>query len=230
MPLVLVESEMGIVAVCDSGLALPSSTDQDELVRRLEPMARTGQVFYLVTDDPLRCRLELRAGGPASPPDRELEPAGGTFGLDLPSGRLAVHGWTREGNPVSAGTVESAPGAHVLSAMVRRPFDSERHSQEMTELLGDDWAHVKRVDRLALLGCLPIVVTGLVVLAQRWRWLLYVLPLLALSWLPHVALRAGRRYREAGRRMEELEKARPQFLLQVEPTAQAGLAGGFVRV
>jgi hypothetical protein len=229
MVLVHVESEMAIVAACDPTVELPSGTDADELVRRLEPMALAGKVFYLVTDDPVRYRIELVAGEPASI-DPELEASGGAFGLDLPTGRLALHGWTREGVPVAAGAIGCQPGQQALSVFVRRPFDSARHAQEMTSLLGDDWEHVKRVDRLSLLGCLPLVATAVLVLAQKWRWLLYALALLVLSYMPHVVLRSGRRYRDAERRQKAVEDARPHFLVRVAPTDQAGLAGGFLRV
>lgn len=231
MTLLKVDSETGIVAACDPSCTLPSGLDQEALVRELEATARSGRVFYLVTDDPIRCRIELLADEP--PPatlGEEFEPAGGTFGLDLPSGTLVLHGWSRAGDPEVAGSIGSAPGAHVLSVLTRRPFDGSRHEAEMAALLGADWGYTKRVDKLALIGCLPLALTALIVIGQRWHLLWYAVPLLAVLWLPHLVLRRARRYQQAERRMSEHEQARPHFVIRATPTTQSGLAGGFLRV
>jgi hypothetical protein len=66
-------------------------------------------------------------------------------------------------------------------------------------------------------------------LAQRWRWLLYLLPLLLVSWVPYLVLRQGRRYKAAEARAQEQEQARPHYVLSVVSTEQRGLAGGFLR-
>ena len=47
-----VGSESGIVALGDGQTDLPAGLDQEALLRRLEPLSRSAQVFYLVTDDP----------------------------------------------------------------------------------------------------------------------------------------------------------------------------------
>jgi len=222
---------MAIVAACDPSVTLPSGTDQDALVRELEPMARSGRVFYLITDDPIHCRIELLAGEePPSSLGREFEPTGGAFGLELPSGRVAVQGWSRDGVPAMAGDVASVPGRHAASVLSRRPFDSSRHAEDMAALLGAEWTYMERVNRLGLVGCLPLVLTTIGVLARKWQALWYVLPLLAISWLPYLVLRRSRRYRMAERRAWEHEQTRPHYVLHVTPTAQPALAGGFLRV
>jgi hypothetical protein len=228
---IAVASEMAIVAVCDPSVRLPSNPDQDVLVRELEPMARSGRVFYLITDDPVQYRIGLVAGEqPPSTHDREFEASGGTFGLELPSGRVALHGWSREGIPMLAGAVESAPGPHVLSVLARRPFEASRHAEDMTALLGSEWTYMERVNRLGLVGCVPLVVTAITVLAQKWHWLWFVLPFLAVSWVPYLFLRRSPRYKAGERRAWEEEQARPHFVFSVIPTVQRGLPGGFLRV
>lgn len=218
------------MALCDPSVALPHGTDQDALIQTLEPLARAAQVFYLVTDDPLQCRVELLSGEePAPELASELEPHGGTFGLELPSGRLAVHGWTREGVPVVAETIEAASGAQALSVWARRPFDGARHAAEMAALLGGEWTYMERVNRLGLVGCLPLALVAISLMARRWHWLWVLLPLLAVSWLPYLLLQRGRRYRAAERRATEVEQARPHYAFAVTPSDRT-LPGGFLRV
>lgn len=224
-------SESAIVAFSDPSVRLPSGQDQDALVRELEPMARAGLVFYLIADDPLRCRIGLLAGQPpASELDREFEPSAGAFRLDLPGGQAAVFGWNAAGEPVMAGAAGTAAGTHMLSVLSRRPFESSRHAEDMEKLLGAEWAYMQRVNKLGLVGCLPIAITVLTVIAKQWHWLWYALPLLALSWLPYLLLSRGRRYRAAESRSAEVEKAHPHYVVSLMPTDQSGLAGGFLRI
>jgi hypothetical protein len=130
-----VASEQALVVVCDPSVTLPAGTDQDLLLRQLEPLVRDGKVFYLVTDDPASYRVELLAGEqPPAALDRHFEPSGGAFGLDVPTGRIGVHGWGRDGVPVLAGSVETTGASHVLSILSRRPFDGKRHDQDMDAL------------------------------------------------------------------------------------------------
>jgi len=102
--------------------------------------------------------------------------------------------------------------------------------KDMRAMLGADWTYMERVNRLGLVGCLPLLLTAIIVLAQQWRWLWYVLPLLALSWVPYLLLRRGSRYRRAERKAGEAEQTRPHFVVRVASTTQPGLAGGFLRV
>ena len=226
-----VASELAVVAIADPSASLPSGADRDALVRDLEPLARSGRVFYLVTDDPVRYRIGLLTDEQRPPAlGRDFEPSGGTFALELPSGRAALLGWGRDGAPILAGSIELAPGSHVLSVLARRPFEGSRHVEDMRALLGSDWTYMERVNRLGLVGCLPLLLTGIVVLAQKWRWLWYVLPVLGLSWVPYLVLRRGPRYRRGERRAREAEEARPHFVFCILPTEQQGLPGGFLRV
>ena len=162
------------MTVGDSLTALPAGLDQDVLLQHLEPLARSGQIFFLVADDPVRYRID--------------------------------------------------------SVLTRRPFDGARHAEDMSELLGADWRFMQTVDRLGLVGCLPLVLTAVCMLAAKWRWLWYVLPVLAVSWLPYIVLKRSHRYKAAERRAAEQEQSRPHYVLSLTPTQQDGLSGGFLRV
>jgi hypothetical protein len=225
-----VASEAGIVTVGDSLTALPSGLDQNALLRHLEPLARSGQIFFLVADDPVRYRIELWAA--EAPPEslaRELEPVGGAFRLDVPSGRIAVSGWDEAGTAAEAAALAVSPGPHLLSALARRPFDGARHAEDMRELLGAEWKFMQTVDRLGLVGCLPLAVTAICVMAARWHWLWYVLPVLAASYLPYIVMKRSPRYRAAEGRAAQFEQAQPHYVLSLTETQDRGVAGGFLR-
>jgi hypothetical protein len=225
-----VTSETGVVTVADTGTPLPSGLDQDALLKHLEPLARGGRIFFLVDDDPVGYRIELLADEAVpSVLAREVEPAGGTFRLEAHSGRVVVCGWDRTGQPGEAGGLTLSPGGYLVSVLKRRPFDGTRHAADMSELLGADWKFMQMVDRLGLLGCLPMVVTALFLLTQRWHWLWYALPVLALSWAPYVFLKRTRRYRAAEGRAAEFERARPHYVLTLTPTHGDAVSGGFLR-
>ena len=148
-----VASESGIVAVADPGAALPGGLDQAALLRQLEPMASAGDAFYLVTDDPLRFRIDVAAvDAPPAGLDAAFERLGGAFRLRTATGRLAVTGWDAAGRAIEAGSVVVLPGPYTLSVFGRRPFDGARHGKEMAALLGPEWMYMQRIDRLGLLG------------------------------------------------------------------------------
>jgi hypothetical protein len=226
-----VSSESGVVALAGPTAALPPGLDQESLLRQLEPLAHSAQVFFLVTDDPVRYRIDVVADEPLPPGlDRDFEPLGGAFRLEAPSGRVALVGWNKAGEPREAGSVSVSPGVHLASIFARRPFDGRRHAEHMAKLLGDDAKFMQVVDRLGLVGCLPMILVAVAVLMARWRWLWYLVPLLAVSWLPYVILKFSRRYRRAERRASEAELARPHYVISLSPTRQDELRGGYVRV
>jgi hypothetical protein len=226
-----VSSESGFVVLGDPQVPLPSGLDQEAQLRQMEPLARAARIFFLVTDDPVVYRLDLMADEPTPAGlEREFEPLGGAFRLDVPGGHLAVTGWDKAGTPCEAGGLPVTGGTHHLSVLTRRPVDGARHAADMAALLGPDWGYMQRIDRLGLVGCLPLAATSLCILAQRWRWLWYVLPLLAVSWVPFLVLKQGRRYRAAERRVSEAEKALPHFVIRLVPTAESDLPGGYIRV
>jgi len=226
-----VTSEAGVVAVGDSQTALPAGLDQDVLFKHLEPLARSAGLFFLVTDDPLRYRIDLFAGEPPPPGlDLEFEALGGVFRLEVPSGTVALTGWDKSGKASEAGGLAVSPGTQLLSVLTRRPFDGTRHVKEMSELLGTEWHYMQKVNKLGLAGCLPWVLIAICILAGKWHWLWYVVPLLAVSWLPYLLLKRGHRYKAAERREIEHEQARPHYVLSLTPTQESHLSGGFLRV
>ena len=219
------------MTVGDPLTELPAGLDQAVILQQLEPLARSGRIFFLVTDDPVRYRIDLFAGEtPPSSLAREFEATGGSFRLDVTSGTVALCGWDKAGHSGEAGSLAVDPGPHVLSVLARRPFDGARHAEDMSDLLGADWKFMQTVSRLGLIGCLPLAVTALCIFAGQWHWLRYVLPLLALSWLPYVVLKRSHRHRAAERRAAEHEKARAHYVVSLTPTQQDGLSGGFLRV
>jgi len=225
-----VASEAGIVALADSQAVLPAGLDQDPLLRQLEPQAHSANLFFLVTDDPVAYRIDLVAREPPPGPDGDLEGLGGAFRLDVPSGRAVLFGWDRSGQPEEAGGIAVPPGTQLVSVLSRRPFEAVRHAREMSELLGAEWDYMQKVNKLGLIGCLPLLLALVLVLIGRWSWLSVAVPIVVLSWLPYVVLKRGQRFRDAERRSLEHERARAHYVITLTPTEGSDLSGGFVRV
>ena len=226
-----VGSESGIVALGDGQTDLPAGLDQEALLRRLEPLSRSAQVFYVVTDDPVRYRLDVLVDEslPAGL-DRDFESLGGAFRLEAPNGRVALIGWDAQGQPREAGDAAVTPGPQRVTVFGRRPFDGKRHAEDMATLLGADARFMHMVDRLVFIGCLPLIVVAIATFAARWRWLFYLVPVLVVSWLPHLAFKRSRRYRNAQARASAAETARPHFVIRLAATRQDETPGGFIRV
>lgn len=226
-----VTTEVGVVALGDSQAVLPSGLDQDALLRQSEPMAHSGSLFFLVTDDPVTYRIDLVVGEPSPPgPDRDFEGLGGVFRLEVPSGRVALTGWDKSGQPAEAGAIALPPGTQLVSVLTRRPFDGPRHVKDMSELLGAEWDYMQMVNKLGLIGCLPLLLTLVLVLIGRWSWLVVAVPIVVLSWLPHIVLKRGQRFRDAERRSLDHERARAHYVITLTPTGASDLSGGFLRV
>ncbi|HKC99298.1 MAG TPA: hypothetical protein VKG20_14765 [Methylomirabilota bacterium] len=227
-----VSSESGVVALAGpTAAALPAGLDQEPLLRQLEPLVHSAELFFLVTDDPVRYRIDVIGNEPLPPGlERDFEALGGAFRLEAPSRRVVLIGWDKAAEPREAGGVSVSPGAHLVSLFARRPFDGRRHAEDMAKLLGDDAKFVRIVDRLGLIGCLPMILVAISVLIARWRWLWYLVPLLAVSWMPYMILKCGGRYRRAERRASEAERARPHYVIGLAPTRHPELRGGYVRV
>ena len=186
----------------------------------------------------MRFRVDLYiAETPPPELQRDFQALGGSFLLDLPSGRLVVAGYNSADAAAGELPIAMPNGAYVLTLMGRRAFDGRRHEQEMVALVGDaDWNFSKRANWLSFLGCIPtILALGSVFLAVRqgqWRGFVYfALPLFVLAWAPHILLRNSKRYRRIERLMKEHEAAKPDFILKLAPTERTdGLSGGFVNV
>ena len=236
-----VQADSGILLVRDPSSPLPAPAHRDgEIQSALVAEARAGHLFHVVTDDPLRCRLEVYAGETLpSDRQREFERVGGSFLLHVPSGRLSVSGYDRLRSEVagSHAPIDVPAGRYLLAFFERRAFDAERHEANMLSLLGrSDWEYSKRIDRLGLIGCLvaalPVVAGFGTIFVPRWRPLLiYVLPLILLAWAPYHVLRLTTRYRAIQRRAQEHEDRQPHYIVVLEKDdGTSALEGGFVRV
>jgi hypothetical protein len=202
----------------------------------LERDAAAANLFFLSTpDDPIEFRVDLHVE--ESPPAErhdDFQALGGTFRLDLPSGQLVAVACDDE-DKQEEHRLEVPPGTYALTAMGRRVFDGRRHEREMIALVGEeDWRHSQRVDRLGLLGCLPMLLGLLgLVFAIRGRFdvLLYVALPSAVLWLPFFLLRRTKRYRGIEARMNQHEAQKPFHILRLVRAERVdGLAGGFLEI
>ena len=117
-----------------------------------------------------------------------------------------------------------------MSVLARRPFEAARHAQDMRELLGAEWEYMQRVNKLGLVGCLPLLLTLVLVLIGRWSWLAVAVPVTVLGWLPYVVLKRGARFKAAERRSTEHERSKPHYVITLGATPESDLSGGFLRV
>src|SRR5499427_7359583 len=102
-----VSSESGVVALAGpAAAAFPAGLDQESLLRQLEPLAHSAELFFLVTDDPVRYRIDVIGNEPLPPGlERDFEALGGAFRLEAPSRRVVLIGWDKAGEPREAGGV-----------------------------------------------------------------------------------------------------------------------------
>ena len=228
--------DSGLLVVHDADVRLPV-VDRDRM-DDLEREAAAAGSFSWRPRIPSDFEWTCHFGEPQPPELREqFQPLGGSFLLDLPSGRLIVAGYNLGGVKAEDVPIAVPRGPHILTVMERRPVDGRRHRTEIVALVGDaDWKFSERTDRLAFLGCLPTIlaVFSLLVVIRRgqWRGVLYTaLALAVLAWAPHVIRRNSKRYQRIQRRMNEHEAAKPHFILNLAPTdPRTGLPGGFLNV
>jgi hypothetical protein len=235
-----VDAGAGIVVVRDPAGPSPTPAVREDDDSLLREATRSGHLFALVSDDPLRCRVDVYASEPVpAEADRDFEPAGGAFLLLTPSRRVVAAAFdplrrqtADTGEPLAVASERS-----VVQLQQRRPFDGRRHEAEMRTLLGDaDWDYTRRVDRLGLAGCLvaalPLAAAFVALVGRRWHGLLlYALPLVLVAWAPFWVMRATARYRAATRRMQEHEDRKPHYIVTIRPADErTQLEGGFVRV
>jgi hypothetical protein len=235
-----VDAGAGIIVVRDPAEPLPAPSVREDDDSALLEAARSGHLFALLSDDPLRCRVDVYAREPVpADADRDFEPAGGAFLLLTPSRRVAAASFDPlRSQAADTGEPLAVPSERcVVQLRQRRPFDARRHEAEMRTLLGDaDWAYTRRVDRLGLAGCLvavlPLAAAFVALVGRRWHGLLlYALPLVLVAWAPFWVMRATARYRAGTRRMKEHEERKPHYIVTVRPADErTQLEGGFVRV
>jgi hypothetical protein len=230
-----VQDDAALVVVRDSDLSAPPRVagKGDRPLARLKELARAGQLFFVDGEDPIDMELAVFASGPP-PADLALdfEPQGGGFLLDVPSGRVVISGYEAwlAGAAELQTTVSVPPGSYLVVAHGRGEIDPKRYAAAVERAVGKkDLAYHTRVAWLGLLGCLPLIVLGFSLLAQRWRMAGYVALAVVISWLPFVVLSRTRRYREIGAKLEAHSRALPVYLLELRPvTRDPSLAGGWI--
>ena len=230
-----VHDPSGLVIVRDSDAAAPAPEpgERGRPLSRLKELARTGQLFFIDGEDPVDMPLAVFANQPV-PTDFavEFEPQGGSFLLDVPSGRITVSGydaWTA-GDRAGETVVSVAPGSYLIVPHGRESVDAERYASERKRLIGDrDWTFHSRVSRLALLGCLPMIVLTFSLLGQKWRMAMYVALFVVLSWLPYLILSRTHRFRAIDGQIRAHDRALPVYLLELRPVERnPSMMGGWI--
>ena len=105
----------------------------------------------------------------------------------------------------------------------------------MIALVGEkERRHSERVDRLGLLGCIPMLLgfVGLLFAVRgRFGFLLYVALPSVVLWLPFFLLRRTERYRRIEARMKEHEAQKAFHILRLARTEQLeDVRGGFLEI
>ena len=219
----------GLAILRDAFTAIPApeGTSGDDLREALKARARDGQLFFMDGEDPIDLTVEVVAGGPLSPDTTELfEQQGGAFLLRAPSGRLILSGIA----DLTPGTLVVPPGAYALIAYRRKLPDPSAYRADLARQIGaTDLTFHARVNRLALVGCLPLVSTALALLLGRWRATLWLAAATLVGSLPWMLLSRSRRYLDIDRRLAAYHRQQPLFVLELRPLeSTVSLAGGYV--
>lgn len=232
-----IEAGSGIVVLRDAArqprAQAKGGAEPDEALR---DEARAAGLFYISSDDPVCWRIDVRldAGPPARVPG--FREQGGSFRVSVPSGELVLESheaWTAPQADRPSWRTRVAAGDCLVQVFERAVPSGAEHEARMLQLVGSaDWRFKTRVERFGLLGCLPLVLLALALLARRWRWALeYALPLLVLTWLPFVLLRRTRRYRDTAGAEAEHERGQAHLLLVVWPApADCRVPGGSLQL
>jgi hypothetical protein len=230
----VIGSDIGTVVVYDGSVRAIQAGPPRPLPALLLSSAGQANAFFIEADDPIRYRLLITDEG--VPPDLQhiMEPAGGSFLLNIASGQLAAasaEAWGASEEPTTRVSVPA--GLYSVRAFSRLPFDSQRYDADMRALLGSrDWTFRKRMDWVGSFGCLLAVTLVPFGLVGSWRWLLgYVASAVFAYWVAYLVLISRRRYRSIERRRARQEASRPHIVIDLRrvPTAE-GLAGGGIRV
>ena len=224
----------GLAVLHDATVPAPSHDGTPGAIRdRMKPLAREGRIFFIDGADPIDMRVDLLIGESISPELAWLfEQDGGAFLLHVPSGSLRLTGveaWAA-GRGREPDTFAVPPGAYALVVHRRTTPDPATYHGALARHVGAaDLAFHTRVNRLALLGCLPLALTALALLARRWRVALVLAGIALLASAPWALLSRSRRYREAERRYEAYHAELPAFILELRPVeSTASLVGGYV--
>jgi hypothetical protein len=129
--------------------------------------------------------------------------------------------------------IDVPAGSWALTVRGRGDFDAAGYDREHRDLLGDaDFEYRERIDRIGIAGCLSAPVAALLIVLPWTRpfwWAALVL--LALAWGPHLLLRLTRRYRDIERRVRDLDRSYPNFVIELMPIDdEASVSGGHLVV
>ena len=228
-----IESDSGLVVFRDASVDAPA-TREDDARRALRSGEQDGSWFFIDADDTVAYRIDLYIEEqPSGLPEHRFRRLGGTFLLQLPSGRLAVSGLEPWSHGDGVETVDVASGVYALSIFGPEEFDGKAYDHEMRTIIGEiDWHYRTRVDRLGLAGCLSTIFAALIFAlpATRDLWAL-ALGVLAVGWLPFLTLQRLPRYRDIERRVKDHEQSLPHYAVQLEKTETTdNLVGGHLNV
>jgi hypothetical protein len=229
----LIESSSGLVVFRDASVEAPA-TREDDARRSLRSGEHDGSWFFIDADDAVAFRLDLFIGEqPSGLPAHRFRSLGGSFLLQVPSGRLSVSGLESWSNRAAVETIDVEPGPHALSVLGGEAFDGPAYDREMRQIIGEaDWNYRTRVDRIGLAGCLSTIFAAVIFAlpATRDLWPL-ALSVLAVGWLPFLILQRLPRYRDIERRVREREQSLPHYVVQLDRTATTdSLVGGHLNV
>ena len=196
--------------------------------------AVAGKAFFLASEDPMRFRVDLYIAETLPPElQQDFQALGGSFLLDLPSGRLVVAGYNSTEATAGEPPIAMPNGAYVLTLMGRRAFVPRPRTGD-GGVGRDADCNCANEPMLSFLRCCPL--SSRSSLSGRFDkgnagFFYFALPLFVLAWAPHVLLRNSKRYQRIERLMKEHEAAKPHFILKLAPTERThGLSGGFVNV
>lgn len=228
-----IEATSALAVLSDAALEL---APPDLASRGFRPyfveLARQGQLFFLDGEDERLFKLLIAVDEDVSDlPGHRFARLSGSFVLPVPSGELHVSdGGARDGG--GARVLAIPPGDYAVSILgldTAAGLDGEAFDAEQISAVGArDWRYHQRVDWLAPLGCLPLVVAGVVILIYRWSFVSLVAGLVGvLGLLPRWALKRTGRYRAIQKRLRDLEASQPHFALELRRVDSVdGLVGG----
>ena len=217
-----IDSDLGIVGLWD--VTTPPIVNEKpgpQLEESLRGQAKTGKLFFIAADDPVKYRIHVLIGeDPADSLPKHFENVAGSFRLELPSGELAVLGITSKPAP-SQTQLRTSPGTYLLTVLRRRHFDSTVYNQTMEQLVGvADWRYHKRITNLGALGCLTLGLAIILLLIPITRKYWYII--IPASFLPTVAYRLMLLLPRC-KRVESVcktqERELPHFIIQLKPSA-----------
>jgi len=237
-------SHVGTVVLWDQTKVRHDFKDHDvyNLAGEIRRVSKSGDVFWfeLLSEELEPLSLSIHLYVDEDSPDysgRGYKRRGGTFLLNVPSGRLIAGGvehWSgHEETEDSAKTeVTVPPGSYALTVR-EQEFDNLQHNAEMIDLLGEaDWNFYNKVMWFRAGGCLPVLACIVLAFLREWQALLFfALPLAFSYWLVQAALWRFGRWARIDRAIKEHQSESPGIILELHAINDTSLLkGGSVRI